>query len=113
MKGVATHIDSESCAVAGNRGGEALTGGHVGLVLSREMNAPSREGWETPGCRRRSDGRKATSVGSISRDPAGPRAVRDPVHAWKHLAREPGDPTFACGREAAGREGNPEGAIRR
>ncbi len=44
MKGVATHIDSESCAVVGNRGGEALTGVYAGLVLSREMNALSREG---------------------------------------------------------------------
>jgi hypothetical protein len=43
MKGVAIHIGPESCAVAGNRGGEALTGVHVGSVLSREMNAPPRE----------------------------------------------------------------------
>jgi hypothetical protein len=42
-EGVATHIDSESCAVAGDCGGEALTGGHVGQVLSHEMNAPTRK----------------------------------------------------------------------
>src|SRR5439155_2979714 len=44
---------------------------------------------------------------------AGPRAVTDPAHARKHLAREPGDPASFCGplgsvagrahREAQGR----------
>jgi hypothetical protein len=33
---LANHIDSESCVIAGNRGGEALTGGDAGRVLSRE-----------------------------------------------------------------------------
>ena len=33
---VASHTDSESCVVAGNCGGEALTGGDAGQVLSRE-----------------------------------------------------------------------------
>ncbi len=33
---LANHIDSESCVVVGNCGGEALTGGDVGQVLSRE-----------------------------------------------------------------------------
>ena len=32
----ATHTGPESCTVAGNGGGEALTGGGVGRVLSRE-----------------------------------------------------------------------------
>jgi len=35
-KGVATHRDPESCAVAGNGGGEALTGACAGRPLSRE-----------------------------------------------------------------------------
>src|SRR5712691_2613136 len=47
------------------------------------------------GCRRREERRKATSIPSPARDGREPCAVRDPVHAWKHLAREPGDPRFA------------------
>ena len=36
-KGVAYHLDPESCAGAGNRAGEALTGAHVGQGgLTRE-----------------------------------------------------------------------------
>jgi hypothetical protein len=39
-EGVATHTGPESCAGAGNRVSEALTGERAGRVLSREMNAP-------------------------------------------------------------------------
>lgn len=42
-EGVASRTGSESCAVAGNRGREALTGGRVGRVLSRESFAPLRK----------------------------------------------------------------------
>src|SRR3989304_5748627 len=35
-EGVATHTDPESCAAAREGGGEALTGGGAGRVLSRE-----------------------------------------------------------------------------
>jgi len=42
VEGVATHSGPESCAVAGNCLGEALTGGGVGPVLSREMNVKLR-----------------------------------------------------------------------
>jgi hypothetical protein len=38
MKGVATHIGSESCAAAREDGGEALTGERVGRVLSCEIH---------------------------------------------------------------------------
>src|SRR5437867_1440206 len=51
----------------------------------------------SPGRRRSGDKRKAPSGASISRDATEPRAVRDPVHVRKHLAREPGDPVFAHG----------------
>jgi hypothetical protein len=36
VEGVASHDALESCAVAGNRDDEALTGVHAGRVLSRE-----------------------------------------------------------------------------
>jgi hypothetical protein len=39
------------------------------------------------------------SLNSWTLASGGGRAVRDPVHVRKHLAREPGDPTSACGGE--------------
>jgi hypothetical protein len=63
-----------------------------------------------PGCRRCKEKRKAPLGASVSRDATGPRAVRDPVHARTHLAREPGGPVLTrggccCGarREVQGR----------
>src|SRR5438552_14097131 len=56
----------------------------------------------TPGRRRRGGKRKATSGASISRDARESRAVRDPVHAPTHLAREPGEPLFARWRWTSG-----------
>jgi hypothetical protein len=39
-KGVANHLDPESCADVGNRVGEALTGAHVGQPSSSEITSP-------------------------------------------------------------------------
>jgi hypothetical protein len=36
-EGPASHADSESCSVVREDGGEALTGAHMGRVLSREI----------------------------------------------------------------------------
>ena len=44
-EGVATHTDPESCVVVREDGGEALTGGSAGRVLSREIYEPPRERW--------------------------------------------------------------------
>ena len=38
-EGVASHTGPESCAVVREGGGEALTGGRAGRVLSREIHA--------------------------------------------------------------------------
>ncbi len=46
VEGLANHDSPESCAVAGDRFGEALTGGGVGPVLSREIHV-SLPGAET------------------------------------------------------------------
>ena len=57
-EGVASHTDSESCVVSREAGHEALTGAHVGGVLSREMlgnQEPTLSLW-----------RKATLVGAPS-----------------------------------------------
>jgi len=96
-EGVAIHSDLESCVVAREGDGEALTGVRAGQVLSREIDL-------TPGCRRSYGRRKATPTASPSREAVGPRAVKDPVHARQHLEREPGDPAPVC-REAADRIG--------
>src|SRR6266849_10700610 len=54
------------------------------------------------GRRRRRDKRKAPLAASISRDASGSRAVADPVHVRKHLAREPGGPGLARSRWSGG-----------
>src|SRR5712671_4640378 len=48
-KGLATHTGPESCAVAREGEGEALTGGRAGQVLSREIHDPRREPWPLRG----------------------------------------------------------------
>ena len=85
-EGVATHTGPESCGAARKGGVEALTGERAGRVFSRERHIP-------PGRRRCRSKRKAPSGAPISRGAPGSRAVRDPVHVRKHLAREPGDPS--------------------
>ena len=89
VKGLAAHSGPESCGGVRKDIVEALTGVRAGRVFSRERQL-------TPGCRRCRSGRKATLGVPLSRGTAGPRAVRDPVHVRKHLAREPGDPTFTA-----------------
>jgi hypothetical protein len=56
----------------------------------------------TPGCRRCKEVRKAASGAPRSRGASESRAVRDPEHVRKHLAREPGGPGFACSPKAGG-----------
>ena len=88
VEGLAAHDGPESCGGARKDVAEALTGVRAGRVSSRERNHP-------PGCRRCRERRKATSGVPPPRGTAEPRAVRDPVHVRKHLARNPGDPAFA------------------
>jgi hypothetical protein len=96
-KGVATHLDPESCAVVREGGGEALTGARVGWVLSREKTVPGADDVDAIG-RQHLLHRKREMLEGWARSV-------DPRHARKHLAREPGDPAFVCGRGAADREG--------
>jgi len=105
VEGLAAHDGPESCDGVRKGVGEALTGVRAGRVSSRETPLP-------PGCRRCKEKRKATSGVPRSRGTSGPRAVRDPVHVRKHLAREPGDPMFARGDGAAGRVGKSKDARR-
>src|SRR5438093_9114806 len=64
------------------------------LGIEPRKPCPAKAG--TPGCRRRRSGRKATPAAPTSRGAPGPRAVKDPMHARKHLAREPGVPMVVC-----------------
>ena len=90
-EGLATHTAPESCGVACKGGVEAFDRGTCGPGIQPRKRIPS-------GCRRCKEKRKAPSGASKTREAPGPRAVRDPVHVRKHLAREPGDPVFAHGR---------------
>ena len=98
VEGLAAHSGPESCVVAREGRGEALTGVRAGRVLSRESNL-------APGCRRSKGMRKATSGVPLSPGMTEPRAVADPVHVRKHLAREPGDPMFTVPDGQNGRIG--------
>jgi RNA-directed DNA polymerase len=93
-KGVANHPDPESCGVHREVQSEALTGAHVGWVLSFEIIV--RE------CRRCQDKRKAKRTASKSRDAGRLPGVGDLRHAWKLGAREPGDPGGALRLERRG-----------
>src|SRR5262245_58931814 len=61
-EGVASHSAPETCAVTGNRGGEAWTGVRAGRVFSRERELPSE-------CRPSRRMGKATCWGAIARVP--------------------------------------------
>ena len=90
---VAICIDPESCAVAREDRGEALTGEHIGQPLSREMNivlgADALSNVEG-----NTNGRAIASARTARRG-------RRPWHVWTPLAREPGDLTAGHGRRVA------------
>jgi hypothetical protein len=82
-EGVATHINPESCAVAREGNGEALTGEHTGQPLSRES-------FEIPGA----DAVHGAEGNTYERANASARMTRRgqrPWHVWTLLVREPGD----------------------
>jgi hypothetical protein len=92
-KGLANHPDPESCGGSRKTVIEALTGAHAGQPLSCEISPPE--------CRRRRNVGRPRPVyryREVYRDSA---QSRDPEHAWKLHAREPGDPSAA--RSTAGR----------
>ena len=76
---------------------------HAGRVLSREIEFKSQAPRLFPEL-------KAIPDVARRRGTSGPGAVarRDPEHAWKHHAREPGGPATARGDGAAGRGGKSE-----
>ena len=100
-EGVASHTGPKSCVGVRKDEGEALTGVHAGPVLSREIVAPPQGGLLRGADVFEDNGRphRQRCYGKALTDPA--RSL-DPVHAWKHPAREPGDPTALC-RAVGGR----------
>ena len=89
-EGVASHLGPESCAGRREVAGEALTGGSAGPVLScdiKELGVPMLLPY--------AEGK--IGGGAILRVLVGPRAVRDPEHAWTFSARNLGDPGDARG----------------
>ena len=95
-EGLASYGGPESCVHSRKGVCEALTGERAGRVLSRVIHAPWRRVTGCPGCRGGGVTPKATPCLPHWRGRHGPRAVTDPVHARKHLAREPGDPASFC-----------------
>ncbi len=84
-EGVANRIGPESCAVAREGLGEALTGECTGQPLSRER--PLFPGADVvPLTEGNTDGRDIASAQTARRG-------RRPWHVRKLFAREPGDPT--------------------
>ena len=98
---VAIHIGPESCAVAREGFGEALTGERIGQPLSRERFLF----WVPTPCR----SWKAIRLGASSRAPGRPGVVRDPGMCRRFLCgnREISGPTAGqkARRSASGRRG--------
>jgi len=105
VEGLAARNGPESCGGIREDDGEALTGVRAGWVLSREIIFSE--------CRRCERKRKATSCLPVSRGSRGLRAVRDPKHVPKHLAREPGGLLFTLTHDGTtGRIGKSKDASR-
>ena len=102
-KGVAIHPDPKSCMASREAAIEALTGAHVGRVLSCEIIAIG-----VPTSFSKAEGH--TDGSAIASLRPTPRSLR-PAHAWKLHAREPGDPIDTRGRGLVA--GRSEKAMRR
>lgn len=87
-EGVATHSGPESCVWYRKVSDEALTGVHAGQPLSCE-----RERFRVPTLLSGAEGNIGAHAGTLVC--IGPGVVEDPVHAWKLLARNAGDPVNA------------------
>jgi hypothetical protein len=98
-------VAPESCGHGRKAVLEALTGVHVGRVLSRER-------YKFPGAQALLNVEGNTNHPAKARG-GGPGVVEDPEHAWTHLAREPGDPVTARRRMVLwGRSGKSKDATR-
>ena len=93
-EGIAIHIGPESCAVAREGFGEALTGGRIGQPSSREsLIFPDADVVEIT---------EGNMGSAITRAPAQSGVVEDPEHVRKLFAREPGGLGFGRRMDTAG-----------
>lgn len=101
-----SHIGPESCIYNGNGMYEALTGDHVGQVLSRKNN--TYYGVPT------SSGRTEGNIRCVVNGKTHQNPVRSETLCThdKLSTREPGDPMFDLGDGAKVRVGNPKGVMR-
>ena len=104
-EGLAIHTDPESCAVAREGIGEALTGARVGGVSSGVSNIV-RSADAVVVCRRQQAEVRHREDHSRS------ASSLDPQHARTSLVREPGDLRSALGSRALGRIGKAGGRSR-
>ena len=82
---LASHPDPESCGSGRKATGEALTGAHAGQPSSCVITV-----FGVPTLSREAEGN--TASGAMGKPSADPAQSQETVHAWKLLAREPGDP---------------------
>jgi len=104
IEGLANHNDHESCAGSRKITGEALTVAHAGEAIEpRNALTWSADALMASG-RQHCMRRNARCI----RAPRGRRSRpdREPKHAWKLFAREPGEPLVDLGNEV--RVGNPK-----
>ena len=104
-EGLAIHTDPESCAVAHEGIGEALTGARIGGVSSGVSDIV-RGADVVAACRRQQ------AVVRYCEDLSHPASSLDPQHVRTSLVREPGDLRSALGSRAQGRIGKAGGRSR-
>src|SRR2546427_7077857 len=97
-KGVASHLGPESCMVSRKAEREALTGERAGWAIEPRNGAHFRG----PTLSSNAEG---NTMGVDNARLSSPCAVKDPRHARKLYAREPGDPSSARGVRNSGPEG--------
>ena len=85
IEGLASRGGPESCAGVRKDAGEALTGVHMGGVLSRENHRQQGADVVASSGRQNAYARQGECIGN----PARSKTLR---HVWKLYAREPGDP---------------------
>ncbi len=103
-KGVATHLGPEPCVRLRKGPCEASVGAHVGRANEpRKIIAQGADVFDL------TEGNRVTGV--IASQWSTLRGQR-PRHAWKLIAREPGDPVIGHSEDGAeAHPGNPKGAI--
>jgi hypothetical protein len=92
-KGLASHLDPESCATSREVGGEALTGAHPGQPSSSEITLIG-----VPTSFPEGEGHRQ---GGVQREPSGHAAESETLCTWGHSLREnretPGTPPTGTG----------------